>query len=75
VQFSPDGRWLIYTSEAGGIGDDEPFVQAVMLSPPMYGEIYAYRISDGSQCGSRTSGKKEFFPGTPQCTKKHPNSR
>jgi len=49
VQFSPDGKWLIFTSEQGGINDEEPLVQEVFFAPQMYGEIYAYRLSDGYQ--------------------------
>lgn len=47
VQFSPDGEWLIFTSERGGINDEEPLVQEILFSPQMYGEIYALRLSDG----------------------------
>jgi Tol biopolymer transport system component len=47
VQFSPDGEWLIYTSGKNGIHDEEPLVQTVIFGPQMYGDIYAYRISDG----------------------------
>jgi Tol biopolymer transport system component len=49
VQFSPDGKWLIYASEQGGINDEEPLVQELFFGPQMYGEIYAYRLSDGYQ--------------------------
>jgi Tol biopolymer transport system component len=47
VQFSPDGEWLVFTSERGGINDEEPLVQEVFFGPRMYGEIYAYRLRDG----------------------------
>ena len=47
VQFSPDGKWLIFTSERGGISDEEPLVQEVLFGPQMYGEIYIYRLADG----------------------------
>lgn len=47
VQFSPDGEWLVFTSERGGINDEEPLVQEIFFGPQMYGEIYAYRLRDG----------------------------
>jgi Tol biopolymer transport system component len=45
--FSPDGRWIVYTSERGGISDEEPMVQEVVFGPQMYGELFARRLSDG----------------------------
>jgi Tol biopolymer transport system component len=45
--YSPDGEWIAYTSERGGISDEEPMVQEVVFGPQMYGEIYALRLSDG----------------------------
>jgi len=45
--FSPDGEWIVFTSERGGISDEEPMVQEVVFGPQMYGEMYAYRLSDG----------------------------
>ncbi len=45
--YSPDGEWLIYTSERAGINDEEALVQAVLFSPQMYGELFAYRVRDG----------------------------
>ena len=45
--YSPDGQWIVYTSERGGISDEEPMVQEVVFGPQMYGELYAYRLSDG----------------------------
>jgi TolB protein len=47
VQFSPDGEWLVFTSERGGINDEEPLVQELFFGPQMYGDIYAYRLRDG----------------------------
>ena len=38
---------MIYTSERGGINDEEPVVQEVVFGPQMYGEIYLQRLSDG----------------------------
>jgi Tol biopolymer transport system component len=45
--FSPDGQWIVYTSERGGISDEEPMVQEVVFGPQMYGELFARRLSDG----------------------------
>lgn len=45
--FSPDGAWIVYTSERGGINDEEPMVQEVVFGPQMYGELFARRLSDG----------------------------
>lgn len=45
--FSPDGEWLVYTSERAGINDEEPMVQEVVFGPQMYGELFARRLSDG----------------------------
>jgi Tol biopolymer transport system component len=45
--FSPDGAWIVYTSERGGISDEEPMVQEVVFGPQMYGELYARRLRDG----------------------------
>ena len=45
--FSPDGDWLVYTSERGGISDEEPMVQEVVFGPQMYGELFARRLRDG----------------------------
>jgi Tol biopolymer transport system component len=44
TQFSYDGKWLIFASEAGGISDEQPLAPATQL----YGELYAYRISDAT---------------------------
>ncbi len=44
--FSPDGEWLIYTSEEFGISDEQPLVQPYLFNPQMYGEIVAMRLSD-----------------------------
>jgi len=45
--FSPDGAWIVYTSERAGINDEEPMVQEVVFGPQMYGELFARRLSDG----------------------------
>ncbi len=47
--FSPDGEWLIYTSEEFGINDEQPLVQPFIFSPQMYGEITAIRLADGEK--------------------------
>lgn len=44
TQFSYDGKWLIFASEAGGINDEQPLAR----SAQSYGELYAYRIADGT---------------------------
>jgi Tol biopolymer transport system component len=44
LQYSYDGKWLIFASERGGISDEEPIVPTGQL----YGELYAYRIKDGT---------------------------
>ena len=49
AHFSPDGEWLIYTSEEFGINDEQPLVQPFIFSPQMYGEITAIRLSDGEK--------------------------
>jgi Tol biopolymer transport system component len=45
LRYSYDGKWLIFASERGGISDEQPIAPAAQL----YGELYAYRISDGTQ--------------------------
>ena len=49
AHFSPDGEWLIYSSEEFGINDEQPLVQPYIFSPQMYGEITALRLSDGKK--------------------------
>jgi Tol biopolymer transport system component len=44
--FSPDGEWVIYTTEDYGIMDEQPLVQNYFFSPQMYGEIVALRLQD-----------------------------
>jgi Tol biopolymer transport system component len=44
LQYSYDGKWLIFASGQGGINDEQPLSDHVQI----YGELYAYRISDGS---------------------------
>lgn len=47
--FSPDGEWIAYSSEEGGINDEEPLVQNVIFGPQIYGEIFAIHISSGKK--------------------------
>lgn len=47
--FSPDGEWLIYTTEEYGINDEQPLSQSFIFSPQMYGEIVALRLRDGKK--------------------------
>ncbi|MFQ3213767.1 MAG: Tol biopolymer transport system component [Marivirga sp.] len=47
--FSPDGEWLIFTTEEFGINDEQPLVQPYIFSPQMYGEITAIRLEDGKK--------------------------
>lgn len=42
--FSPDSEWVIYTTEAFGINDEQAIIQPIIFSPQMYGEIVAYNI-------------------------------
>ncbi|MBL9171394.1 MAG: PD40 domain-containing protein [Verrucomicrobiales bacterium] len=43
VQYSPDGDWLVFTSECAGQGDEWPLIPN---GPQSYGEIYALRLAD-----------------------------
>lgn len=45
AHFSPDGEWVIYTTEGYGINDEQALIQPVIFSPQMYGEIVAYNIT------------------------------
>ncbi|MGB5228332.1 MAG: hypothetical protein WBN55_08715, partial [Eudoraea sp.] len=49
AHFSPDGEWLIYSSEEFGINDEQPLVQPFIFSPQMYGEITVIRLADGEK--------------------------
>jgi hypothetical protein len=43
--FSPNGEWIIYTTEGYGINDEQSLIQPIIFSPQMYGEIVAYNIN------------------------------
>jgi hypothetical protein len=43
--FSPDGEWVVYTTEGYGINDEQALIQPIIFSPQMYGEIVAYNIN------------------------------
>lgn len=43
--FSPDGNWVIYTTEGYGINDEQPLIEPIIFSPQMYGEIVAYNVN------------------------------
>lgn len=45
AHFSPDGEWIIYTTEAYGINDEQALIQPIIFSPQMYGEIVAYKLN------------------------------
>jgi Tol biopolymer transport system component len=45
AHFSPDGNWVVYTTEGYGINDEQALIQPVIFSPQMYGEIVAYNIN------------------------------
>ncbi|MCH8333982.1 PD40 domain-containing protein [Candidatus Sumerlaeota bacterium] len=44
-RFSPDDRWLVYTSERGGMNDERPLVRSYVPQPHV--EIYALNLQDG----------------------------
>ena len=48
LAFSWDGKWLIFSSEQGGLSDESPLIQSHLFSIQDYGEMYAYRLQDGT---------------------------
>jgi len=48
LAYSYDGQWLIFSSEMGGINDEEPLLRSVQFAAQSYGEMYAYRVKDGT---------------------------
>jgi Tol biopolymer transport system component len=44
-RFSPDDKWLLITSQRGGLNDELPLSRVVFLPQP-YGEIHAIRLAD-----------------------------
>jgi Tol biopolymer transport system component len=44
-KFSPDGRWIVYTSAQGGLNDESPLFDA---GPQPYGEIWALPFPSGA---------------------------
>jgi Tol biopolymer transport system component len=48
LAYSWDGKWLIFSSEQGGINDESPLVQSFMFAIQEYGEMFAYRLQDGT---------------------------
>ena len=43
--ISPDGKWLVFSSQRGGLNDEEPLIP--VFNPQPYGDLYALRLADG----------------------------
>jgi Tol biopolymer transport system component len=61
-QYSPDGKWLIFTSEQAGINDEEPLINTVIFSPQIYGELYICRLKDGKIFRITNNKWEDGFP-------------
>jgi Tol biopolymer transport system component len=61
-QYSPDGQWLIFTSEQAGIDDEEPLINQVIFSPQIYGELYLCRLKDGKLFRLTNNKWEDGFP-------------
>lgn len=61
-QYSPDGQWLIFTSEQAGINDEEPLINTVIFSPQIYGELYLCRLKDGKIFRLTNNKWEDGFP-------------
>jgi Tol biopolymer transport system component len=44
-RFSPDDKWLLFTSQRGGLNDELPLLRVIFLPQP-YGELHAVRLED-----------------------------
>jgi Tol biopolymer transport system component len=44
-RFSPDDKWLLITSQRGGLNDELPLSRVIFLPQP-YGELHAIRLED-----------------------------
>jgi len=59
-QFSPDGRWIAYTSDASGVGQYQIYVQSF---PRGAGEFQISTGAGGTQPRWRRDGKELFYIG------------
>lgn len=60
--FSPDGKWIAYTSLKGGLNDEAPLVQSLTFAPQLEGEIYVYRVADGHTVRLTHNKWEDGFP-------------
>jgi TolB protein len=66
VAFSPEGDWLVFSSEEGGINDETPLAPA----PQAYGDMYAVRIADGYRVRLTANKWEEGVPSWEHAVKK-----